>query len=132
MSLSFLQVVCVGSIEELHQLSGVKIEDLHREKCVNAMYTYLHFHIHVHVHCAVALCACPAGSLYSARLFVGASACSTVRAELRHYTMHAHHVGSQRSLHIARICWFVNLLSEVGREKMPCSIVETRGTALLT
>ena len=27
-----LQVVCVGSIEELYQLSGVRVDDLHREK----------------------------------------------------------------------------------------------------
>ena len=26
------QVVCVGSIEELSQLSGVRVEDLHRER----------------------------------------------------------------------------------------------------
>ena len=25
------EVVCVGSIEELHQLTGVRVEDLHRE-----------------------------------------------------------------------------------------------------
>jgi hypothetical protein len=27
-----LQVVCVGSVEELAALSGVKVDDLHREK----------------------------------------------------------------------------------------------------
>ena len=26
------QVVCVGSVEELSQLSGVRVEDLHRER----------------------------------------------------------------------------------------------------
>ena len=26
------QVVCIGSVEELEQLSGVKVTDLHRER----------------------------------------------------------------------------------------------------
>ena len=29
---TLFQVVCVGSIEELAELSGVKVTDLHREK----------------------------------------------------------------------------------------------------
>ena len=30
----FEQVVCIGSVEELAQLSGVRVKDLHRERCV--------------------------------------------------------------------------------------------------
>ena len=27
-------MVCVGSIDELAELSGVKVDDLHRERCI--------------------------------------------------------------------------------------------------
>ena len=40
------QVVCVGSIDELAELSGVRVTDLHRERCLNlvsVVILYIHF-----------------------------------------------------------------------------------------
>ena len=39
-----VQVVCIGSVEELAALSGVKVQDLHREKFVLDTCMLINYH----------------------------------------------------------------------------------------